>query len=554
MKKNHKLLKNYNSFLKNITIIFFSILSQCLFAQIDEKRQQEIQNLWNNSDKYILRDAVSSMRYAKQASLLSERYGDSFNKAKSYLILGKSLLSIDMYSESLFYLDKGLKEPATANHHILKVLFKEFKGDNYGKMGLPEQEFNEYSDILSFVPKDEKNHEYQRMISRTYARMSANLGGRKEYDKADKYINKAIKIQEKFSDSEGEIYNIYMIKGDICLNRKVYDSAYYFFNKSYNLVRKDIEYEYMSLKLFGDYYRAIGNKSKAISFYQQALDDIKKTKIDDASNKAELYKNLSQLSGETGDSVKKSYYSELYQKEYEKLQNKNNKDIQFAVKSILNQEKQEKKLLKKHNSTTVLSILGVFSIFSAIFYFQFSKMRRKKKELKIRFEEIVKELEERKKRQEENNLEIAGHSLSGKDADFEISFKTNTKLISDETEKDLLSKLMSFEKGTAFTEKGFTQSHLATILETNTKYLNYILKVHRNKSFNDYVNGLKINFIVDKIYNHPEYLNYKISYLSEISGFSSQSRFTHIFKQEQGRSPSEFISQLSQKQNKNTNN
>ncbi|WP_144282955.1 helix-turn-helix domain-containing protein [Chryseobacterium echinoideorum] len=538
--------KNYNSFLKKITIIIFSILSQFLFAQIDEKRQQEIQNLWDNSDKYILRDAVSSMRYAKQASLLSEKYGDSFNKAKSYLIC---LLSINMYKESLFYLDKGLKEPATADHHVLKVLFKEFKGDNYGKMGLPEQEFNEYSDILSFVPKDEKNHEYQRTISRIQARIAANLIKMKDYDNADRYINKSMKIREKFA--EGELYNIYMVKGDVCLNRKVYDSAFYFFNKSYNMVKKGIEYEYPNLKSFGDYYKAIGNIPKTISFYEKAIANIKDSKIDDVPNKAEIYKNLYQLSGKIGNEQKRDQYSELYHIEYEKLQDNNNQDIQFAVKSILNQEQQEKKLLKKHNSTTVFSILGVFSIFSAIFYFQFIKMRRKKKELKIRFEEIVKELEERKKRQEDNNLEIAVHQLSEKDADPETSFKTNTKLISDETEKVLLSKLISFEKGTAFTEKGFTQSNLATILETNTKYLNYILKIHRNKSFNDYVNGLKINFIVDKIYNHPEYLNYKISYLSEISGFSSQSRFTHIFKQEQGMSPSEFITQLSQKQNKN---
>ncbi|KFE97541.1 hypothetical protein IX39_19905 [Chryseobacterium formosense] len=543
--------KNYYYFLKNITIIIFSLLSQFLCAQIDEKRQQEIQNLWNNSDKYILRDAVSSMRYAKQASLLSERYGDSFNRAKSYLILGKCLLSIDMYSESLFYLDKGLKEQATVDHHVLKVLFKEFKGDNYGKMGLPEQEYNEYIDILSFVPKDEKNHEYQRLISRTYARMSANLAGRKEYDKADKYINKSIKIQENFLDSEGEIYNIYMIKGDICLNRKVYDSAYYFFNKSYKLVRKDIEYKYMSLKSFGDYYKEIGNKSKAILFYQQALDDIIKFKIDNILNKAELYKNLSQLSGEMGNIGNKNYYSELYQKEYEKLQNKNSKDIQFAVRSILNNEKQEKRIMEKHNFQTMLSIIGIFSILSIIFYFQFIKIHRKKKELKIRFDEIVSELEERKKRQEENILENVDFSHSTINENSTIAVKKNTKMISDEKEKDIITRLTIFETGTAFTEKGFTQSNLATILETNTKYLNYVLKIHRNKNFNDYVNGLKINFIVDKIYNHPEYLNYKISYLSEICGFSSQSRFTHIFKEEQGMSPSEFINQL-KKLNQNT--
>lgn len=535
----------YNQFLKKIKIIFFIVLSQFISAQIEGKQQQEIQNLWNSSDYYILKDAIRSLRYAKQASLLSERYGDSFNRAKSYLILGKCLLSIDMHRESLFYLDKGLKEPATAEHHVLKVLFKEFKGDNYGKMGLPEQEFNEYYDILSFVPKDEKNHEYQRLISRTYARIADNLNKRNEYTKADVYINKAIKIQERFS--EGEIYNIYMIKGEISLNRKAYDSAYYFFNKSYDLVNKDVEYEYVNLRLFGDYYKETNNIPKAISYYEQALSNMIKSKINDVSNKAELYKNLAQLSGQVGNINKRNFYSELYQNEYEKLQNKNNKDIQFAVTSVLNQEQEEKKLLKKSNSITIFSLLLVFSILSIIFYIKLLKINKRKKELKIRFEEIVIELEERKKSQEKYNLESYGNAFQAQDEKPEISVKPNTKLISDEKEKVLVSKLMQFENGIAFTEKGFTQSNLATILETNTKYLNYLLKKHRSKNFNDYVNGLKINFIVDKIYNHPEYLNYKISYLSEICGFSSQSRFTHIFKQEQGMSPSEFITQLSKK-------
>lgn len=516
------------------------------YAQIDEKHQQEIQNLWNNSDAYLLRDNLKSLQYAKQASLLSERYGDSFNRVKSYLILGGSLVNLDMYKESLFYLDKGLKEPATADHPVLKIVLKEFKGQNYGKMGLSEQEFREYSDILSFIPKDEKNHDYQRTLSRTYARMSDNLSKRKEYIKANTYINKAIKIQENFS--EGERYNIYMIKGEICLNRKIYDSAYYYFDKSYKLIKTDVEYSYMSFKCFGDYYKETRNISKAVYFYEQALVNMKKFNVDDIAIASKIYKNLSQLSGESGDDKKKNYYLQLYQNDYEKLQNKNNKEIQVAVRSILNNEYQEKKELKKNNSYIVLSLLGVFSLISIIFYFQFMKIRKRKKELRARFEKIVYELEERKR--EESEKHPPSFQLS--DDKPEISVKTNSKLISDEKERELMSKLEIFERGIAFTEKGFTQSNLTAILETNTKYLTYILKEHRNKSFNDYVNGLKINFIINKLYNHPEHLNYKINYLSEISGFSSQSRFTHIFKQEIGMSPSEFITQLSE--NKKNNN
>ena len=117
--------------------------------------------------------------------------------------------------------------------------------------------------------------------------------------------------------------------------------------------------------------------------------------------------------------------------------------------------------------------------------------------------------------------------------------------MSKEKETELLSKMIEFEKGIEFTNKNFTISNFIAILETNSKYANYMLKKHRKISFNDYINGLKIKFIIEKLHANPEYLNYKINYLSELSGFSTHSRFAQIFKNETGISPSEFISKLS---------
>ncbi|MBP7357672.1 MAG: hypothetical protein KA871_06125 [Cloacibacterium sp.] len=128
--------------------------------------------------------------------------------------------------------------------------------------------------------------------------------------------------------------------------------------------------------------------------------------------------------------------------------------------------------------------------------------------------------------------------------DTKEKFSLNS-IMSKEKEAELLSKMIDFEKGIEFTNKNFTISNFIAILETNSKYANYILKKHRKKKFNDYVNGLKIKFIIEKLYANPEYLNYKINYLSDLSGFSTHSRFAQIFKNETGISPSEFISKLS---------
>lgn len=110
-----------------------------------------------------------------------------------------------------------------------------------------------------------------------------------------------------------------------------------------------------------------------------------------------------------------------------------------------------------------------------------------------------------------------------------------------------MDKLTLFEEGIDFTEKSFSLSKLALLLGTNTRYVNYLLQKHRGKSFNDYLNRLRITFIIQKMIDHPEFLNYKINYLAEVSGYSSHSRFTQMFKKETKISPSEFIKKLSQR-------
>lgn len=121
------------------------------------------------------------------------------------------------------------------------------------------------------------------------------------------------------------------------------------------------------------------------------------------------------------------------------------------------------------------------------------------------------------------------------------------KLISDIKELEILEKLKAFEKSTNFINKNFTLSTLAFFLKTNPKYTTYILKLHRNKNFNDYINGLKIQYIIKLMNEDSKYLNYKIIYLAEICGFSTHSRFTQIFKNEVGMAPSQYISELKKK-------
>jgi AraC-like DNA-binding protein len=113
-----------------------------------------------------------------------------------------------------------------------------------------------------------------------------------------------------------------------------------------------------------------------------------------------------------------------------------------------------------------------------------------------------------------------------------------------ETENALVGKLAQFEKSKQFTKQDMSLASLAAHFETNTKYLSEVINSHKGKNFNSYINELRINYIIDKLKSNRTYLQYKISYLAEESGFSSHSSFATVFKAVTGIPPTVFIDLL----------
>jgi YesN/AraC family two-component response regulator len=119
-----------------------------------------------------------------------------------------------------------------------------------------------------------------------------------------------------------------------------------------------------------------------------------------------------------------------------------------------------------------------------------------------------------------------------------------------ETEEALIKKLNQFENSKQFTKQDMSLAMLASQFETNTKYLSEIINNYKNKNFNSYINELRINYITEKLKNNRTYLQYKISYLAEESGFSSHSSFATVFKTVTGIPPTVFIELLRNKKTK----
>ncbi len=143
-------------------------------------------------------------------------------------------------------------------------------------------------------------------------------------------------------------------------------------------------------------------------------------------------------------------------------------------------------------------------------------------------------------------IAYSGYRFRGKKPEEKLSDLEQAKgiIISDKTEEEILEKLRKFEKSGLFLDPQLRLAGLAKKLDTNTRYLSSVINTSKAKSFNGYINSLRIGFILNKLNSDPRYRTYKISYLAQESGFISQSSFATAFKEVTGETPSTYIKKI----------
>lgn len=116
--------------------------------------------------------------------------------------------------------------------------------------------------------------------------------------------------------------------------------------------------------------------------------------------------------------------------------------------------------------------------------------------------------------------------------------------INDTTEKYILDGLENLENNLIFLQKNITLGKIATELNTNVKYLSIVIKKNKAENFSNYINQLRINYIVEKLSTQDEFAKYKISHLSDLCGYSSPASFTKSFFEIMKQTPSDYIKSL----------
>ncbi|WP_413533723.1 helix-turn-helix domain-containing protein [Empedobacter brevis] len=150
------------------------------------------------------------------------------------------------------------------------------------------------------------------------------------------------------------------------------------------------------------------------------------------------------------------------------------------------------------------------------------KNKRKNNELKEKYSKFIQQSTQREKKN--TMIDMNEHSES-----------------TIETMKMLLIKFEQFENQKEFLDPNITIATLAKSFSTNTTYLSKFFNQYKGINFSSYIKHLRIKYITQLLQEEPYYLNYKVSALSEIAGYTNPRQFSNIFLIETGLRPIEFI-------------
>ncbi|MGX5685309.1 helix-turn-helix domain-containing protein [Chryseobacterium cucumeris] len=362
----------------------------------------------------------------------------------------------------------------------------------------------------------------------------------KSIDSAFYYQKKELKELEKISNKETKkvqmsiaLSKLNIGKSYLTIKPQRLDLAEPYFMDAYNYktTNPDI-FEELDLPILcglADFYFYKRDYNKSIEFSNEVLQREKTKK--NYTYKSYAYSVLADAYEGLGNSKEQAKYAKLYAALNDSINLASKKEVSQQFDKLITNAETKKD--KEYSSNLKIILTGIACFLLILLLITWFFWKRNNKIIHKKYEELI--------------AKISNERKDTQNKDPEASENTDAKSsvnITDETIKILLLKLEKFETSEKYLRKDLSLTWMANNLNTNTKYLSEIIKVHREHNFTSYINELRINYIIRKLYENPVYREYKIAYLSEECGYSTPRVFVNAFKKETGFTPSYFIDQL----------
>ncbi len=565
--------------LKRILLLFLFFLTQHGFSQIDKPSDSLLRKSYKYLEGKIKNNAVS----APIKSVYTEAYLAKAKKEKDTVEIGhgfyyKSSEAFyyadgDFYStfedeknyrKGLIYSDSIIYYTKELSHRIYPGLGYSMKGFNLYKLGFEKEALDNYLIAYNYARKH--NNEIQllniiHLISIIRHNDKSNSGQtikeldslRPLIDTKEKYLyDYLITLSNLISDmqwgkkfelafnyiNEGIARSI-ILKDDFDFyNGFVFDAGinYYFtkdFDKALDSINKaESKLNITSLSLAYYFKGKIYQKTdtiKAITYFNKmdSIFQINQTPIygllDNYKSLIDIHKRNNNYSKQIenidkliyADSIihtTKIYVEEKILEEYEIPNYKHEKE-----QIIL--ELQEKTSTRKRN----LIYLSLFFLIVSSIGINYS---RKLLVYKKRYKSLM-------------------VTLNNSNTNFNnIIAENKGSVIPDETVTNLLQQLKLFEDKLAFLRNDISLNNLSKNLKTNTSYLSKVINNQLGKSFSNYINDLRIDYITKELKTNELLRRHTINAIAVEIGYNNSESFSKAFYKKTGIYPSFYIKQL----------
>jgi len=514
---------------------YFCFVLLFVFFQTNSKAQSLLnQNyLSNDIEKLIYSNPEQALKIAQH--LLSKTNVTNIEKAKINFLIAKAYRIKGDYSSALIFLyeEKNYSDYLSKKEKIIieieKIsLLRELSLDQQARKILSELE----GPISTITDKGLQDYfqtkvaleTAQFLLKEDHIDEGLSLLLRKKY---------LVKDKNKVTQNSQIDYNIvlayfYLQKKDLAKAEEIFTTLITHIGKQnesnlYEIVQSQIGLANI-LFLKKEHHEAIKLLEAALLNSQKLTNIFLEEKIIRLQNV-----NYLALNDTSNYKISNSNFSKIHLQ----TEGQDQEAINTAFNLISNEYNQKYLDKKNYYSTIVYFVLGFFLIVLVTLSAHTLIILQRKKNLK----EII------------NYINITRSNFANNLIEKKQESKKN--IILKETEDIILMKLKKFENSKRFINKDISLAVLAGQLDSNTKYLSEIINNHYQVNFNTYINKLRINYIIEKLKNDPNFINYKISYLAENCGFSSHSSFATVFKSITGISPVKFI-ELLNNENENT--
>lgn len=473
--------------------------------------------------------------YADSLLVITKNINTKEYPAKAYIIKGILLYKEFKYKDALDYYIQAQelsKNKNKAQYFYIKKLIGILKAateENNDALSLFLEYYNYQKESLTSPEKDIKSY-----IGSIFSVSNAYIKT-KNYSQCKFYNRVGISECKKYNDYSHYAYFI-MSEGIADYYLKNYNSALKNLLSAEKKLIKNEDHPNLAITYYflGKLNKETKKEEKAITYF------IKTDSLSFISNEflpitrdgyeilIDYYKNKNDKENQL------KYINKLFHADSITNNNKQylSKEIYKKYDTPILLEEKEKLISDLNNKTSILFwCLGLGLLIISFLMYKYIKNRQRIKDYQEQAKLLLKKYDESK-------------ATISKNEEVLITDEKSKSSLSDHRLQDIKIKLELFENNKDFLRKNITVDGLAKDLKTNRDYLSKSVNELKGKNFSQYLNELRINYIVEELSTNEKLRKYTISAIADEVGFNTSESFSNAFKKITGTLPSFYIKLL----------